>query len=91
MAGSSLAALSLLYPGIWDTQELLDAEQEELTDAIQRFRDYYQIPEDWEMTETEKIVEHCKLYFNQTLGPYIHNQLRLFKNKKRVLDEIPHS
>jgi hypothetical protein len=91
MASSSLASLSVLYPEIWDTQELLNAEQDELNAGIQRFRDYYQIPEDWEMSDTYRIVEHCQLHIHETVGPYVHNQLRLFKNKKRVLDEIPRS
>jgi len=91
MASSSLSSLSVLYPGIWDTQELLNAEQDELNAGIQRFRDYYQIPEDWEMSDTYQIVEHCQLHIHETVSPYVHNQLRLFKNKKQVLDEIPHS
>jgi hypothetical protein len=91
MASSSLSSLSVLYPGIWDTQELLNAEQDELNAGIQRFRDYYQIPEDWEMSDTHRIVEHCQLHIHESLSPYVHNQLRLFKNKKQVLDEIPHS
>jgi hypothetical protein len=91
MASSSLASLSVLYPEIWDTQELLNAEQDELNAGIQRFRDYYQIPEDWEMSDTYRIVEHCQLHIHESLSPYVHNQLRLFKNKKRVLDEIPRS
>ena len=88
MASSSLASLSILYPGIWDTQELLNAEQDELNSGIQRFRDYYKIPEDWEMTQVSKIVEHCELYIDMTTGAYIHNQLRLFKNKQSVLNSI---
>lgn len=88
MASSSLTALSVLYPNIWDTQELLNAEQDELNAGIQRFRDYYQIPEDWEMADTHKIVEHCQFQIDETISPYVHNQLRLFKNKKKVLDEI---
>jgi hypothetical protein len=91
MAGSSLAALSVLYPNIWDTQELLSAEQDELNVGIQRFRKYYGIPEDLEITDTYKIVEHCQFHVDETVGPYVHNQLRLFENKKRVLNEIPRS
>jgi hypothetical protein len=88
MAGSSLAALSVLYPNIWDTQELLSAEQDELNAGIQRFREYYQIPEDWELNDVDKIIDHCVLNIEPTTGPYVHNQLRLFRNKQAVLDEV---
>jgi hypothetical protein len=87
MAGSSLAALSVLYPNIWDTQELLGAEQDELNAGIQRFREYYQIPADWELNDVDTIVEHCVLNIEPTIGPYVHNQLRLFRNKQAVLDD----
>jgi hypothetical protein len=88
MASSSLASLSIIYPGIWDTQELLNAEQDELNAGIQRFKDYHQIPEDWELSEVSKIIEHCELYIHETIGAYVHNQLRLFKNKKNILETI---
>jgi hypothetical protein len=87
MAGSSLAALSVLYPNIWDTQELLSAEQDELNAGIQRFREYYQIPGDWELNDVDRIVDHCVLNIEPTTGPYVHNQLRLFRNKQAVLNE----
>lgn len=87
MAGSSLAALSLLYPGIWDTQELLNAEQEELNAGVSRFRDYYEIPPDWQLDDVGRIVDHCVLNTHSTIGPFVHNQLRLFSNKQAVLDQ----
>lgn len=88
MAESSLAALAVLYPNIWNKEELLDAEQNELNAGIQRFKEFYQIPEDWEITDTARIIEHCELYFNPTIGPYVHNQLRLFRNKQLILNNV---
>lgn len=91
MASSSLSSLCELYPGLWDINQILDAEQAELDAGIQRFKDYYKIPEDWDVAEIDRIVEQCEVYFDPSIGPYVHNQLRLFVNKQRVLDEIPRS
>jgi hypothetical protein len=86
MASSSLSSLCELYAGLWDIEEVLEAEYKELNEGILRFKEYYQIPQDWELTETERIIEHCTLYVHATVGAYVHNQLRLFINKKRILD-----
>ena len=91
MASSSLASLCSIYPGLWDIDEVLTVEQEQLAAGVMRFKDYYKIPSDWELTENERIIEHCTLYVDPTIGPFVHNQLRLLVNKKRVLDEIPRS
>lgn len=88
MAASSLSFLSVLYPDIWDTEELLIAEEEELNFGIHRFKEYYQIPHDWSILERERIIEHCVLYYHETVGPYVHNQLRMFKNKKHILETL---
>jgi hypothetical protein len=88
MASSSLATLCVLYPDLWDFQEILNAEKNELQKGIERFKDYYKIPEDWELTEVEKIVKHCEVEIDKTTGAYVHNQLRLFKNKKNILETI---
>ena len=87
MASSSLSALFKIH-GIEDTYELIELEKQELEAGIQRFKDFYQIPEDWEITDTARIIEHCELYFNPTVGPYVHNQLRLFKNKETILNNV---
>jgi hypothetical protein len=88
MASSSMASLCLLYPGLYDIQEVLQLEIAELEAGIERFREYYGIPEDWQMTETDKIIQHCEVYIHDTVGPYVHNQLRLFRNKSLILDEL---
>jgi hypothetical protein len=88
MASSSLAELCVQYPDMWDTQEILTAEKQALDAGILRFMDYYQIPSDWEVSQTERIIEHCTLYMNPTIGPYVHNQLRLFANKKQILNAL---
>lgn len=88
MASSSMASLCVLYPGLFNFQEVLELEISELKAGIERFREYYGIPENWEMTETERIIEHCEVYIHDTVGPYVHNQLRLFKNKSLILEQL---
>lgn len=88
MASSSVAFLCSLYPGLCDLREVLRLEIGELMAGIERFREYYGIPEDWEMTETQRIIEHCEVYIHDTVGPYVHNQLRLFRNKSLILEEL---
>lgn len=88
MASSSLALIHHLYPELTELENVLSAEQDQLEAGIQRFRDFYQIPNDWPLSDTQRIIEHCTLYFNPTIGPYVHNQLRLFANKQQVLDKV---
>lgn len=90
MSASSLSALLEIH-GIEDTYGLVNVEKQELIDGIKRFKEYFEIPEDWELTDEAHIIEHCTSTIDPTVGPYVHNQLRLFKNKKQVLDEIPRS
>lgn len=85
MASSSLSALLYIH-GIEDVYGLIDFEIVELQNGISRFREYYQIPEQWEMSQEEQIIEHCELYTKQ--GAYVHNQLRLFKNKQQIIDKV---
>lgn len=85
MASSSLAALLHIHE-IEDVYGLIDFEIVELKNGINRFREYYQIPEEWEMSQEEQIIEHCELYTKQ--GSYVHNQLRLFKNKQQIIDKV---
>jgi hypothetical protein len=88
MASSSVALLCSLYPGLFNFQEVLELEISELKAGIERFREYYGIPEDWEITETERIIKHCEIYIHDTVGPYVHNQLRLFRNKSLILEQL---
>lgn len=87
MAASSLSELCVQYPGMWDVREVLVAEQQALNDGIKRFNDFYAIPEEWTFDTPDKYVEHCELYFNPTIGSYVHNQIRLFKNKTELLKQ----
>ena len=91
MAASSLAELCVQYPGMWDAQEILTAEQQALSDGIDRFNEFYAIPEGWTFDNPDRYVEHCVLYFNPTIGPYVHNQIRLFVNKSKVLLDLANS
>jgi hypothetical protein len=88
MASSSFSELCLQYPGMWDTNEVLLVEQEFLAEGIESFNEYYSIPEGWTFDNPQRYVEHCEMYFNPTVGPYIHNQIRLFVNKTKVLNDI---
>ena len=91
MAASSLAELCVQYPGMWDAQEILTAEQQALSEGIDRFNEFYAIPEGWTFDNPDRYVEHCVLYFNPTIGPYVHNQIRLFVNKSKVLLDLASS
>lgn len=87
MASSSLCALLQIHD-IADTYGLLELERQELDAGIGRFKEHYEIPEDWSMLEWERIIEHCVENYHSTIGPYVHNQLRLFKNKQLLLDKV---
>lgn len=91
MACSSLSELCVQYPGMWDTNEVLRVEQEFLDEGIKSFNEYYSIPEGWTFDNPQRYVEHCEVYFNPTVGPYIHNQVRLFVNKSKVLSDLESS
>jgi hypothetical protein len=88
MASSSLAFIHSLYPELTQLEGIVVREKEELDAGILRFKEFYQIPLDWPITDSERIVEHCVLNFHSTIGTYVHNQLRLFRNKKLVLDGL---
>lgn len=87
MGSSSLCALLKIH-GIEDTYGLLELEKQELAAGISRFREHYQIPDDFLMLERERIVQHCVENYHSTIGPYVHNQLRLFANKQTILDSV---
>jgi hypothetical protein len=88
MACSSLSELCVQYPGMWDIQQILTTEQQVLIDGINRFNEFYEIPESWTFDNPTKYVEHCELNYNPTIGSYVHNQIRLFVNKQIVIDNI---
>ena len=73
---------------MWDLKEVLVAEQDFLDEGIESFHEYYSIPEGWTFDNPQRYVEHCEVYVNPTIGPYIHNQVRLFVNKQQVLNNI---
>ena len=88
MGASSLSELCVQYPTMWDLKEVLVAEQDFLDEGIESFHEYYSIPEGWTFDNPQRYVEHCEVYVNPTIGPYIHNQVRLFVNKQQVLNNI---
>lgn len=88
MACSSLAELCVQYPDLWDTEEVLHAEQRVLNEGIQRFNEFYGIPEGWTFDNPQRYVEHCEVFVQPTVGPFVHNQIRLFVNKTKVLDRV---
>ena len=88
MASSSLSELCVQYPEMWNLEQIVRTETIVLNEGIERFNEFYNIPSEWTFDTPEKYIEHCELYFNPTIGPYVHNQIRLFVNKQRVLNNI---
>ena len=88
MACSSLAELCLQYPNLWDIGTVLEAEKRVLDEGIQRFNEFYGIPEGWTFDNPDRYIEHCELYVGESTGAYVHNQIRLFVNKTQVLDRV---
>lgn len=87
MASSSLSFIVSRNPDIWDYDEIHQRELHELEEGIARFRDYYKIPEYVELTETERVLDFAGIEAPKQLA-YVHNQLRHFENKKRVLNAV---
>lgn len=87
MAASSLSFIVARNPGIWELEPVLQKEREELEEGIQRFRTYYSVPLHTEIHEIDKIVEMSDVFVRNQKA-YVHNQLRLFNNKKLVLDNV---
>ncbi len=88
MASSSLSFIISRNPELWGINEILEKEKNQLEAGMSRFFEFYGIDSDNSITDTEKIIDLAKNNFNQTVGPYVHNQLRLFKNKKSILNSI---
>lgn len=90
LAASTLSFIVLHNPDIWDLSEVLAEEYRQLASGIERFRDYYQLPEDMGIDEHEKVLEHAFIYFPKQHS-YVHTQLRGFKNKADLLGSISDS
>jgi hypothetical protein len=87
MASNTLSFIVSLNPGIFDLKEIVEEELAQLDQGIKRFNEFYAIPEGWNFDTPDKYVEHCELYFNPTIGPYVRNQIRLFTNKTELLKQ----
>lgn len=87
MAFSSLSALSLVFPDLVNTKDILKEEQRQLHIGIQKFRDYYDIPLDVPITDEERVMTSA-LQSHPAYRAYIHNQLRMFRNKREVLNRV---
>lgn len=83
MASSSLSALFYVH-GIEYTYGLIELENAELDSGIQRFKNYYNLEDSQDMNDFEYILEHV----DAGDRPFVHNQLRFFKNKKSVLKKV---
>lgn len=87
MASSSLSFIVSRNPEIWDLQQVLERELEELEQGIFRFKEYYEIPNYVDLGDTETIMEFSGVISSNQLA-YFHNQLRHFANKKKVLNAL---
>lgn len=88
MGASTLSFIVSLNPDTFNINEIVEEELKQLEKGVDRFNKFYAIPDGWTFDTPEKYIEHCELYFNPTIGPYVHNQIRLFKNKTLVLKNI---
>lgn len=84
MAASCLSFIVSLNPNIWDLEEILKVEIDELDKGLARFREYYKLPDDMEISDNPALIDHCFIYFPKQLS-YVHTQLRGFKNKKMII------
>lgn len=87
MAASTLSFIVSLNPAIYDISEIIEEEMKQLDLGIERFNEFYAIPEGWSFDNPDRYVEHCELYFNPTIGAYVRNQVRLFNNKTELLKQ----
>lgn len=90
MSFSSLSALSLVHPGLADTAQVLKEEQRQLYIGIHKFREFYKIGLEIPLTDVDRIVEQAiKIKVLEGVhAPYVYNQLRMFRNKREVLDRV---
>ena len=87
MASGSLSFIISKNPAIWDYEEVHQRELAELEEGILRFREYYGVPEYVELTEVSRVTDFAEIQAPKQLS-YVHNQLRHFANKKRVLNAL---
>lgn len=87
MASSSLSFIVSRNPELWNLSQILERELDELEAGIQRFKQYYGIPIDADMSNWNMIAEIAGFWMPKQTS-YIHNQLRHFTNKKAVLDAL---
>ena len=90
MASSSLSFIVSRNPEIWDLEQVVTRELEELENGIQRFKTYYGLTTTTDMDDYDMVVEVANFWYPHQAS-YIHNQLRHFANKKKILNEIPRS
>ena len=86
MAASTLSFIVSLNPAIYDISEIVKEELKQLEQGIERFRDYYKLPEDMELADNASVVDHCFIYFPKQLD-YVKTQLRGFANKTELLKQ----
>lgn len=83
MGSSSLSALLQIHE-IEDIYGLVSLEKQELDAGISRFKDYYNIDD---VSDYEKSMLQA-IQAEPTSGPFVHNQLRFFANKKLILEKV---
>ena len=91
MAFSSLSALSLVYPDLVDTAQVLKEEQRQLYIGIHKFREFYKVGLEIPINDEERVIEQALKIEGVLEGVnrgYVHNQLRMFRNKREVLDRV---
>jgi hypothetical protein len=87
LAASSLSWIVSRNPELWTLDEILVKENIELENGVVRFRDYYEIPDSVALSDEKRIQKYAAI-FHPNEGPYVHNQLNGFRNKRFVLDAV---
>jgi hypothetical protein len=85
---STLSALLTLYPDAWDIQEIIDKENVEFPEEINRFFRQY-IFEDIKWTNKEFVLKYIQDYFTAPgLLEFIKLKYTFFENKKKLLETV---
>jgi hypothetical protein len=87
MGASTLSFIVNMNPAIWDFNEVLEEEWNQLFNGVARFREYYQIPASVTLEEENSIYDHAFVYFPKQLD-YVKTQIRGFKNKIKILSSL---
>lgn len=87
MGASTLSFIVDMNPAIWDFNEVLEEEWNQLFNGVARFREYYQIPASVTLEEENSIYDHAFVYFPKQLD-YVKTQIRGFKNKIKILSSL---